>query len=95
MIKLFKQLVSIQYEAAQTRKALRILAKQTWSVEFLTTLLQRAANHLRSPLEMTVGNGQQWIKVNVTPGKGFEEQDSIFNHLDNEVRIKQFMEQLK
>ena len=36
---LLRQIIAIHYEQTRRAKALRILKKQTWSIEFLSTLL--------------------------------------------------------
>lgn len=86
----------IMHERAKTHKALRLLSKQEWSVEFLTAMLVRAANITQQPLEMTISNGQQSLRIStLTKTNNAFNDDDIFNHLDDENKIKQFMEQVR
>ena len=90
-----RQLIDLHIERQKTRKALRILSQQEWSVDFLTAMLIRSANLAHRPLEMTIysKNGTA-IKINTidTPTSSVFTDDSIFNHLDNELKMKQFIE---
>jgi hypothetical protein len=91
-----KQAFTLAYERAQTRKALRLLAKQDWSVDFLTAMLIRASNQAGRPLEMSItGPSGSTIRMNTidtTPSNQAYRDDSIFNHLDNELKIRQFID---
>ena len=97
MWQFIKQAWALSIERSNTRKALRTLNKQQWSVEFLTAMLVRASNVVKQPLEMTIiGPGGVAIRINTidnieTPYR----DDNIFNHLDDEVRMRQFMESIK
>ena len=51
---LFRKIIDIQWEQARRRKALRLLQKQVWSVDFISTLLLKSAKMLGTPLELTV-----------------------------------------
>jgi len=81
-------------ERYKTRKALNMLSKQEWSIEFLTAMLIRAANLSHQPLEMVITNHGQSIKISTVnnPGSAAFKDDSIFNHLDDELKVKQFIE---
>lgn len=90
---LFRQIVMIHYEQAKRRKALRLLEKQVWSVDFLTELLIRAANKSRQNLEMIITNSNnQKITIKARPGTvtGLNDADDIFNHLDDDAAIQAF-----
>ena len=39
---LLRKLIEIHYEQAKRRKALRLLEKQSWSIDFLSMLLVKA-----------------------------------------------------
>lgn len=94
---ILKQWLEIQQERAKTHKALRLLTKQEWSVEFLTALLIRASNVVHRPLEMTIvhKNGMS-IRINTidTSESSTYRDDSIFNHLDDELKVRQFIEEV-
>ena len=92
-----RQLVDLQIERYKTHKALRQLVNNEWSVEFLTAMLVRASNITHQPLEMTITNkAGTSIKVNTvdTPNTAAYNDDSIFNHLDDELKVRQFVESM-
>lgn len=94
---LIRDIITIKAEEARQRKALRILAKQKWSIEFLTTLLQKAANAERKSLEMTITDPEgRVLKVTALNNMSAPERgDTIFDHLDDDYAIKRFMEQVR
>lgn len=78
-----------------TRKALRLLQKQEWSIEFLTAMLIRAANVVHRPLEMTIKNRETSVTIRTTDDVATPyKDDSIFNHLDDELKIRQFISEV-
>jgi hypothetical protein len=94
---LIRDIIAIKAEEARQKKALRILAKQKWSIEFLTTLLQKAANAERKSLEMTIMDPEgRVLKVTaLNTMNASERSDNIFDHLDDDYAIKRFMEQIR
>lgn len=94
---LIRDIIAIKAEEARQKKALRILAKQKWSVEFLTALLQKAANKEHRPLELTItdpeGRTLKVVAVNKTENN--DQSANIFDHLDDDYAIKRFMEQIR
>lgn len=94
---LLRQWLNIQHERALTRKALRLCAKQEWSVEFLTALLIKAANIMHRPLEMEI-RSPNGVSITVrsvdAPESAAFRDDSIFNHLDNEAMVQAFLRQV-
>jgi hypothetical protein len=94
---IFKDAFAIMKERAAVHKALRLLNKQEWSVEFLTSMLLKASKANNSQaLEMTIVSplGAKIIINTRDKQPPLELDDSIFNHLDDELRIKQFMDSL-
>jgi hypothetical protein len=89
-----KQLWELWVERCKTRKALRELSKQTWSIEFLTTLLVAAAKRTHQQYSMTI-TSPQGANVTVTtldmPGQTTQDVD-IFDFIDDDVKVKQFMD---
>lgn len=90
---LLRQVIAIYYEQAQRRKAIRLLEKQNWSMDFLAGVLTRAAKNndcLSLVIEDSAGR-----KITLTTKEArerFEEvDDSIFNHLDDELAIQRFV----
>lgn len=93
---MIKKIIDIYYERAQTRKALRLLNKQTWSVEFLTALLSKAAKINGKHLEMEiVSKDGVRLLVRTTDALVENNDDNIFNHLDDDIKINQFMNELR
>lgn len=94
-VSVLKQLIAIHYEQAKRRKALRILEKQSWSVDFLTMLLTKAAKASSTPLTLVVENtdGQKFMLTADGSNKQNEPDDDIFNHLDNEAAVQAFINQ--
>lgn len=92
---LLRQIISIHYEQARRRKALRLLQKQTWSVDFLSTLLLKSAKLNNSPLELTVispDNAKLVVRViDYKKDDGRTDDMDIFNHLDDAAAIDRFV----
>lgn len=91
---LLRQIIAIHYEQAKRRKALRLLAKVEWSLEFLTEVVCHSAKVLGKDIEIELetkgGN-----KMRLSSVKGRSEQlmadNDIFNHLDDEAAIQTFI----
>jgi hypothetical protein len=88
----FREAWILAVERAQTRKALRLLSKQEWSVDFLTAMLLRAANLAHRPLQMTITHKDTSITIRTTDELSTSyKPDNIFDHLDDDLRIRQFI----
>lgn len=95
---LFRKLVEIHYEQAKRRKALRLLEKQSWSVDFLSMLLVKAGKSLGHDiqLEITDKNG---VKCRLTysqaaradSNRQMSDETDIFNKLDDSAAIEDFI----
>ncbi len=92
MFQIIKDVIAIYKQNAETRKALRLLAKQEWSVEFLTSLLIKASKATRQDLEMTIQDktGRRFT-ISTATQKQTVTDDNILDHLDDEVAIQNFM----
>lgn len=90
---LLRQIVAIHYEQAKRRKALRILNKQEWSVEFLEALVIHAAKDLRQNIVITVTSpaGHKLEIKSVEGANKFDTSDDIFNHLDDDAAVNKFI----
>jgi hypothetical protein len=90
-----KQAWNLMVERSHTRKALRLLSKQEWSIDFLTAMLIRASNVTRQSYEMEI-HGPHGTKIVIrtidAPTNSAYRDESIFNHLDDELKVKQFIE---
>jgi hypothetical protein len=92
-LSLLRQWIELNAERQKTHKALRILAKQEWSIEFLTALLIRASKITGEELEMTLKSPAGMtatIRTIDAPQTPFRDE-SIFNHLDDEFRVNEFI----
>ena len=92
---LFRQIIAIHYEQAKRRKALRLLEKQHWSVDFLSTLLLKSAKMLGTPLELTIVSPDD-VKLVITAkdlktDDGRIDDTDIFNHLDDQAAVNDFI----
>lgn len=92
---LLKKLVTIYYEQALRRKALRVLKLQEWSVDFLVLLLVKSVKYTGENIELQVTNrfGQS-IKLaysETIKQNAMNIDDSIFDHLDDEAAIQSFI----
>ena len=92
---LLRQLIAIHYEQAKRRKALRILEKQHWSVDFLSTLLLKSARMLGTSLELTIKSPDDVVlKITAKDLKtddGRIDDTDIFNHLDDAAAVNDFI----
>lgn len=93
---LLSKILHIYYEQAKRRKALRILSKHEWSVDFLAMVLIKACKYRSSGmcLEITNVNGMkltmtydQAVKSNVKETM----DDNIFNHLDDSLAVDEYI----
>lgn len=92
---LLRQIIAIHYEQAKRRKALRILAKQVWSVEFFEYLIKKTAKTLHQDIQIEF-ESPAGHKMRMTAVYGGEESplsadNDIFNHLDDEAAINNFI----
>lgn len=94
---LLRKLITIYFEQAKRRKALRCLQKQEWSFDFLALLLVKASQIANQNLSLTITD-----KVGVSYTLTYDKakgnatvndfDDSIFNHLDNDTAINDFIQ---
>jgi hypothetical protein len=97
MKKFVSDLWEVLCERCRIHRALRILSKQEWSVEFLTALLIRASHVSKQQLEMSISgpNGVHFtVRTTDTNTSKTLRDDSIFDHLDDERKIQEYMRTL-
>lgn len=91
---LLRQVIAIHYEQAKRRKALRILAKAEWSLEFLTEVVCHSAKVLGKDVEIELET-KDGKKMRISSVKGRVDQlvadNDIFNHLDDEAAVQSFI----
>lgn len=93
---LLRQIVAIHYEQAKRRKALRILEKQDWSIDFLSMMLLKAYKMSGQPLQLEVVSkgGQRLLLSTARAETKLQDADtSIFNMLDNQAAVDQFIKE--
>lgn len=91
---ILKDVVRIRAEQAKRRKALRILNKQEWSVEFMEYLCEHAAKVLNKDVEMEIespAGHKLRIKSIANHASSMMADDDIFNHLDDEAAVDRFI----
>jgi hypothetical protein len=96
MRQFLKDAWAVMVERYRTRKALRLLSKQEWSVDFLTALLIRAARLSKQAMEMElVSSAGQRLIIRLTDRPPARlPDDDIFNHLDDEAKLQAFMREV-
>jgi hypothetical protein len=89
----------IAHERAQIHRALRLLNAQTWSIEFLSALLVRAARAAGTALEMELvsRDGTRLLirSDDAASRRGAIKDDDILQHLDDEVKVNQFISMMQ
>lgn len=91
---LIRQIITIQYEQAKRRRALRYLAKAEWSMEFLSAVLVHASNVLDKNvyIEVETRSGHKMKLSSVKAhGEQLDIDNDIFNHLDDVAAVQQFI----
>lgn len=91
---LLRQIIAIHYEQARRRKALRILEKQEWSIDFLSAMLLKAYKMSGQPLQMEIVSkgGQRLLLSTLKAETRVQDADtSIFNKLDDQAAVEQFI----
>lgn len=91
---LIRQIIAIKYEQAKRRRALRILSKQEWSVEFMEYLCEHAAKVMHKDIIISVtspvGHTLE-IKSVAEHAVSLMADDDIFNKLDDDVAVAEFI----
>lgn len=94
-LSLFRKLVEIHYEQAKAKRALRILSKQTWSVEFLTALVAKAAKINKSGIELVFSDkeGHSIHIRSIERESALAQADDydILNHIDDATAVNDFI----
>lgn len=90
---LLSKLIDIHHENALTKKALRTLSKQKWSVEFLCHLCAKAAQLTNSPVEITiVDKDKREIHIrSIDLQKENLYEESILDKLDDTAAVNDFI----
>lgn len=93
---LLRQILEAYVEQARYRKALRMLSRQAWSVEFLSYLLTKAGKALNDDVTLVIEDKDK-RKLYITYKNAVANvdaaglNDDIFNHLDDSVAVDAFI----
>ena len=91
---LLRKIISIKYEQAKRRRALRILNRQEWSVEFMEYLVEHAAKVLNKDIEIEIESPKGHklrIKSVANHAINLMTDDDIFNKLDDDAAVAEFI----
>lgn len=90
---LLRKLIDIHHEEAMKKKAMRILSKQAWSVEFLCWLCAKAARLTGSPVEITIESsaGQKASIKSQDLAKDLAYEDNILDKLDDTAAVEAYI----
>ncbi|GMO30734.1 MAG: hypothetical protein Pg6A_20160 [Termitinemataceae bacterium] len=90
MWKFIKQLWAIKYERAKVHKAVRLLSKQEWSVEFLVWLVKTAALKSKSPIRLVIKNGINTLEINSIKDEGDKRlvTEDVFDILEDDMKLE-------
>jgi hypothetical protein len=93
---LLRKIISIHYEQKRRRKAIKLLQKQEWSFDFLALLLVKASKIVNQNLSLVITDkaGVSYTLLydnakNADAVKALD--DSIFNHLDDDTAVMDFI----
>lgn len=92
---LLGKLLNIYWEQAKRRKALRLMSRMSWSVDFLCLLLVKSARVLGNGITLEVVN-RDGQSMRLTYNKSmidstYDIDDSILNHLDDDTAVAEFV----
>lgn len=92
---LLRQLLVIHMEQAKRHKALRLLSQQVWSVEFLEYLVEHASKMNGREISLLIEDvdGRKLTIRSTGNANSLEYGDSIFNHLDDQRAVDEFIAQ--
>ena len=89
---ILRKMVEALWEDAQRRKALRLLERQAWSLDFLSMALMKAGRHLNDGLVMVITdrNGVK-MELRYEDVKDRADEDNVFMHLDDDSFVERFI----
>ena len=91
---LLRQIITIHYEQALRRRAIRQLSKVDWSLEFLTEVIRHSAEVMKKDIviELETKAGHKMTLSSVkNRSNDLNADDDIFNHLDDEAAVQRFI----
>ena len=89
---MLRKMLEVLYEDVKRRKALRLLEKQAWSLDFLSMALLKAGRHLDEGLVMVITdrNGVK-MELRYDDVKDRTEEDNVFMRLDDDSFVEKFI----
>ena len=93
---LLRKIIEIHFEQARRKKAIRQLQKQSWSFDFLALLLVKASQVSGQNLSLSITD-REGITYTLTYNKAKQADsvqqldDTIFDHLDDDVAVADFI----
>lgn len=93
---LLRRLVDIYWEQAARRRALREMARVSWSVDFLSLVLARASRNSGEAMSLVIerkDGSRITLTSDAAARSGAEERigDSVFDRLDDEAAVEKFI----
>ena len=87
-----RKMVEVLYEDVKRRRALRLLERQAWGLDFLSMALVKAGRHLDGGLVMVITdrNGVR-MELRYEDVKDRTDEDSVFMHLDDDSFVEKFI----
>lgn len=92
-VSLFRKLIDIYHEQALAKKAVRTLAKQEWSLEFLEYLCAKCSKETHNDVQIVVKDpkGRQLIVQSKPEDNKYVQDEDILQHLDDVAAIDDFI----
>lgn len=90
---LLRDIIEIHKEEATAKKALRLLSKQQWSLEFLEYLVAKCAKSEHRNVQMIIKDtsGRQIILKSQDYEQVADADEDILMHLDNTAMVNDFI----
>lgn len=87
-----RKMVDILWEDAKRRRALRLLERQSWGLDFLSAALARAGRGLGEGLVMVITdrNGVR-MELRYEDARERAVEDSVFMRLDDDAFVERFI----
>ena len=85
-------MIDVLWHDAQRRKAIRLLERQSWGLDFLSMALQRAGRGLENGLVMVITdrNGVK-LELRYEDVKDSANDGNVFMHLDDDTFVERFI----
>ena len=95
---LLRKLIDIHHEQAMRHKAIRLLEKQSWSLDFLSLMLVKAGRVLGDGIDLEIID-KNGVHLKLTYNKAVENvqhspvdmSEDIFNKLDDDAAVEDFI----